>query len=927
MVNKENYRNLMDSELQRYFKEYSNKTGKTANWGLHITKEFKNFLKNHEKIPNKVKEKLLEKTAEINKNNEIENFIKYQIKSSNRSQNNIAKIVREMYFKISADTVKRIALKKVFNNNLEKYEERFPVIEKTPEEIKEGVKNNILSSEPGTLKDIAKNYDISSNIVSKIAREILTPEEYSDKFPALKDKIPEEIKESIKNDILSNESGTLTDIAKKYDVSHSLVRNIAHENLTSEEYKEKFPTSEKISEEIKESIRTYIKSDEPDTLKDIAKKFNVSPQTVGRIARETLSSEEYKEKFHIYERITEEIKESIKKDIMSKEFNSLINIAKKVNVSSHTVGKIARAILTPDEYKEKFPAYEKILEEKKESIRKDIISDEPGTLKDLAKKHDISPSSIKRIAQESLTSEEYKEKFPASQEKITKEMKESIRKDIMSDKPDTLTDIGRKYDLSRDAVKKIAQESLTLDQYKKKFPASFDRIPEEIKESIKAEIESDKPGTLTDIAKKYKISHNSVRNMAQEILTPEKYKETFQTIDRIPEKVRGSIKAEIKSDKSGTLRNIANKYKVSEQSVSRIAKGNLTLEQYKEKFPQDIPAEIGTITHKCINDLVTKDFDKRRKNSPDVPKIISEPRIYHPLSEKHADMGFANNMKYLQELLANPTNGNLIARELGMDPRKLDHIKFTQFDYTNWLIEKNIISKIEKYQHPEIMTFIVGTKWDNRWKGRTKELPVDERIKYPENIKIISDDCFADLMDIKGINKENLQEIIELNKIGDLEGLKEINEKSEQKLHNTDELIEDLKKEGYIKKDISEYIHNIENNKQPEGTLDQFIYNEKNIKEQKEDKVLEDVLDEIKVQKEDKEFEGVLDEIKEQKEENEFEGVLDEINEEKEDVKNEDVSDGDIEDGEEDEYLSDGDVKDRGEDDGEDVSDNNYENY
>ncbi len=290
-------------------------------------------------------------------------------------------------------------------------------------------------------------------------------------------------------------------------------------------------------------------------------------------------------------------------------------------------------------------------------------------------------------------------------------------------------------------------------------------------------------------------------------------------------------------------------------------------------------------------------------------------------------MGFANNTKYLQELLANPTNGNLIARELGMDPRKLDHIKFTQFDYTNWLVEKNIISKIKKYQHPEIMTFIVGTKWDNRWKGRTKELPVDERIKYPENIKIISDDCFTDLMDIKGINKENLQEIIELNKIGDLEGLKEINEKSEQKLHNTDELIEDLKKEGYIKKDISEYIHNIEIGKQTEGTLDQFIYNENNIKEQKEDKVLEGVLDEIKVQKEDKEFEGVLDEIKEQKEENEFEGVLDEKNEEKEDVKNEDVSDGDIEDGEEDEHISDGDIKDVGEDDGEDVSEKNYESY
>jgi len=595
MVNKENYRNLMDSELQRYFKEYSNKTGKTANWGLHITIEFKNFLKNHEKIPNKVKEKLLEKTVEINKNHEIENFLKYQIKSSNRSQNNISKIVREMYFKISTDTVKRIALKKVYNNNLEKYEERFPVIEKIPEEIKERVKNNILSSEPGTLKDIAKKNDTSSNIVSKIAREILKPKEYSDKFPALKDKIPEKIKESIKNDILSNESGTLTDIAKKFNVSYQTVGKIAREILTSEEYKEKFPAYEKIPEEIKESIKTYIKSDEPDTLKDIAKKFNVSPQTVGRITRECLTPEEYKEKFHINERITVQIKESVKNDILSNESGTLTDIAKKFNVSYQTVGKIAREILTSEEYKEKFPAYEKIPEEIKESIKTYIKSDEPDTLKDIAKKFNVSPQTVGRIAREYLTPEEYKEKFPASQEKITKEMKESIRKDIISDKPDTLTNIGRKYDLSRDAVKKIAQESLTLDQYKKKFPASFDRIPEEIKESIKTEIKSYKPGTLTDIAKRYKVSHNSVRNIAQEILTPEKYKEIFRTIDRIPEKVRESIKAEIKSDKSGTLANIAKKYDISTTSVKRIAQECLTPEQHKKKFPsipKKIPEEI-----------------------------------------------------------------------------------------------------------------------------------------------------------------------------------------------------------------------------------------------------------------------------------------------------------------------------------------------
>ncbi len=77
-------------------------------------------------------------------------------------------------------------------------------------------------------------------------------------------------------------------------------------------------------------------------------------------------------------------------------------------------------------------------------------------------------------------------------------------------------------------------------------------------------------------------------------------------------------------------------------------------------------------------------------------------------------------------------------------------------------------------------------------------------------------------MKIKGIYKERFDEIIELNRKGDLDALKDILENDNQTLNGTDELIKDLKEKGYIKRDISEYIKNIK----AEKPLDRFIYNE-----------------------------------------------------------------------------------------------------
>ncbi len=208
-----------------------------------------------------------------------------------------------------------------------------------------------------------------------------------------------------------------------------------------------------------------------------------------------------------------------------------------------------------------------------------------------------------------------------------------------------------------------------------------------------------------------------------------------------------------------------------------IIKGDLGEKLYHKKFHLDVSLSIGMENHQLIEKIATQDFDEKRKKSPDVPILISEPPIY-PNSKKCCDNAFKNDKKYLQKLLKDK-----IAKELRIDPNELDHIKVVLFDYTTWLHKVNIIDKIEKYQHSKIMLFIVGTYWFQNWISRVKRLPKDKKIKYPENIRIIKWDLFADLLNLSDDNRKRLKEIIKLTRLRDLETLRKINEQNNYKLH------------------------------------------------------------------------------------------------------------------------------------------------
>jgi len=311
------------------------------------------------------------------------------------------------------------------------------------------------------------------------------------------------------------------------------------------------------------------------------------------------------------------------------------------------------------------------------------------------------------------------------------------------------------------------------------------------------------------------------------ILKPLGYK--LNHIISISDEKERDIKNTIISKNPFTSKDIAKKHKVSISTVLRIAKKVLGKEKYELRFSTDLPAEKGIITHKLVKNHITKVFDDRRKKTPDNPKIISEPKIY-PESQKCTDLGFQNinhnKINYLQRLLTRTEQRDFFSQKLNIKLANLKDIKFVQFDFTSLLNEDNFLNKIEKYQHDEVLTFIIGTYWYKDWDDCIIELPNNKLIKFPDNIKIISPILFADLLDLQGEDRDKFLEIINLNEMNEIEALREMSEEEKINLNYTKELENDLKKNGQIKESINEFLNNKKKKSIKKGPLDKFILKE-----------------------------------------------------------------------------------------------------
>ena len=294
--------------------------------------------------------------------------------------------------------------------------------------------------------------------------------------------------------------------------------------------------------------------------------------------------------------------------------------------------------------------------------------------------------------------------------------------------------------------------------------------------------------------------------------------------EQLSEELKKTIAQDIREKTNSNIQEIASLHGVSSPTVSQISqdlvfKGDI--DAHRERFPFDQSLELGTYNHLNINAIVTNAIHESYNQ-----KYYSEPNIY-PDKRKPDGLILENN-NFLHDRLTNPKNGQYLSEMLKIDSKKLDHIKATQVDFTNNISDENIVNKIEKYQSKDTLLMIVGTRWYPY--KETKPLSEDSSIKYPENIKVISHDLFADFINLEGENRDSYNKVIDLNYDHDLNSLKAFfnYDLSFINTHDTRELKEDLMQTGLIKENFDEYfdfeVLNNKNDNRKQINLDYFLY-------------------------------------------------------------------------------------------------------
>lgn len=91
-----------------------------------------------------------------------------------------------------------------------------------------------------------------------------------------------------------------------------------------------------------------------------------------------------------------------------------------------------------------------------------------------------------------------------------------------------------------------------------------------------------------------------------------------------------------------------------------------------------------------------------------------------------------------------------------------------------------------------MLFFIVGTRWFKR--NDIKKLPVNKKILFPENIRIISHVLFANLIGLKGKIKEKFNDAIYYNYNFDLDSLNRMVNLLENEVYENEAFKKDLKK-------------------------------------------------------------------------------------------------------------------------------------
>jgi hypothetical protein len=193
-----------------------------------------------------------------------------------------------------------------------------------------------------------------------------------------------------------------------------------------------------------------------------------------------------------------------------------------------------------------------------------------------------------------------------------------------------------------------------------------------------------------------------------------------------------------------------------------------------------------SITYLCINDLLTKFFD-------DIGiKYYSNPQIYQ------------DSQKIVNGLILHETK---LFHKFYSNLEICQRLKAIQIIYTDDLSGENIIQQCQNFQNYDSGLIIVAIKWPKNQNIQTLDLPDDIRIKNRETIQVISYELFINILGLEQNYRVAFNEIIELYTQSNLDFLHIVHQSNTIRIHNTEELKNDLKKNGLINEALNEYFN------------------------------------------------------------------------------------------------------------------------
>ncbi|MHA2283564.1 MAG: hypothetical protein ACXAC5_22200 [Promethearchaeota archaeon] len=596
--------------------------------------------------------------------------------------------------------------------------------------------------------------------------------------------------------------------------------------------------NKEIANFIKDNIKNSDKSqlEISNILKEMG--LSVSRRTIGNISLKEVFNDNknaHHQRFdislapEIRENIRKRLREEVEKYNKGSQYDSLYKISKDFpEISEKTVHKIAKNEIHQDLYRNIWPSTSGTVsnETKKEielRLNNETQKENPNSLRSISNDFPgASHTYVMELARE-LFPAKYKELWPSIKKipnKIKNDILKTIKDETLKENPRRLKDIHKEFpDVGADTIKRLAHRAVSKEVHDKFWSNKLsENTKQKIEEIVKKEVKSTNPKSLRNIKNEFGVSMGSVINIAKKVIPKEIYEKIWSAPEEISSETRQKIIKEIKYSKLN-LNEIAEKFSVSSRSISNIAQISVfkdDIEKHRERFPYDESFEIGNFTHFNLNSIITNSLNEKYNE-----KYYSEPRIYS--NGRRPDGLILENKEFIQKRL----RGTFLREKLGFDLECLREIKATQFDFTNDIGNENLIKKIIKYQSQDTLLIIVGTRW--HLYDEIKHLPLDNRIKYPENVRVISHNLGADLIGLEGEDKALYDTIIELNYDHDLSSLKALyaNNLCFIESHNTQELKEDLIRNGFIQESFNDYFRFDEFNeidpKEKQIDLDHFL--------------------------------------------------------------------------------------------------------